>query len=120
MSPFQPTVVRGFSKYVRMTTTSASRVARATSCEPAGVSSAAAGIVDGARPDHDQQRRRRVAAVQEVADGRPRLLHRCSGRSQAERQFSLTARGGTRGTTAVTFGRPPPPPSRVASSLGHR
>jgi hypothetical protein len=30
MSPFQPTVVRGFSKYVRITSTSESRVASAT------------------------------------------------------------------------------------------
>ena len=55
ISPFQPTVVRGFSKYTRMTISSApSSRSRCSRSRPA-YSSAAAVIVDRARTDDDRE-----------------------------------------------------------------
>ncbi len=99
--PFQPTVVRGFSKYVRMTTIRRSRLAAATFTSRCAYSSAASGswIEHGPTTTSSRSRSRPCRTS--------RIARRVSRTSSAARGVSgwaaFTARGEISGMMPSTF-----------------
>ena len=86
MSPFQPTVVRGFSKYTRMTISSASPMRVAQRPQALRVLERGLRVVDRARPDHDGEAV--VLAVQDAVQRAARVRdvvgHRLRARQLAQ------------------------------------
>ena len=116
--PFQPTVVRGFSKYTRMTISSSPGVAFALGDQALGVLQRRLGVVDRAWADHHQQAV--ILPMQDGVRGAPGVAHglgdaRGGGRladHQGGRAVGLEARdtkvvgaghGGTGGFLEATF-----------------
>ena len=75
MRPFQPTVVRGFSKYTRITTkTSGLRLlCHCQRFETRGIVHCGVGVMDRARPDHNHQTV--VRLLQNRLNDRTRRIH---------------------------------------------
>jgi hypothetical protein len=87
--PFQPTVVRGFSKYTRITISRSSSKAGNFLLQSRGVFDGRIDIVDRTRPDHYQQAV--VGAVQDAVDVLARFIgRRCS--ANADRKFAENVR----------------------------
>ena len=100
MSPFHPTVVRGFSKYTRISSSIVGCNAIGQRAQAIGVLPRGIEVVDGAGPNDDEQAG--IAAIEDGADGRSAAKDRLL-RLLRQGQRRLTSSGVGRRSLATTL-----------------